>query len=89
MNTNGEFQFSIDGTYENEKGAFRVVSIERDQMVIRWENGEEVSTSVALQGRIQQRREWEKSKQEQVAAAAAAKPAAPKPKARKPKAAAK
>ena len=87
MNTNGEFQFSVDGTYENEKGAFRVVSIERDQMVIRWENGEEVSTSVALQGRIQQRREWEKSKQEQVAAAA--KPAAPKPKARKPKAAAK
>jgi hypothetical protein len=75
----GEFEFSVDESYENEKGAFRVVSIDRDEMVIRWDSGEEVRTSVALQGRIQNRRQWEKKKQEELAEAA--KPAPSKPKA--------
>ena len=89
MNNPEEFEFSIDEMYENEKGAFRVISVERDQMVIRWENGEEVRTSVTLQGRIQMRREWEKQKQEQLAAAAKPAPSKPKSAAKKSKSAEK
>jgi len=78
MNPMTAFEFSLDGSYENEKGLFRVLSIDGDDMLIRWEKtGEEIHTSAEFQGRIQQRRMWEKQRQEQ--AAAAAKPA-PKPK---------
>ena len=78
MNPRGEFEFSVDASYENEKGPFKVISIDGDDMVIRWKNGEEVRTSVEFQGRIQMRRQWEKKRQEDLAAAA--KPAPPKPK---------
>jgi hypothetical protein len=78
MNPRGEFEFSVDASYENEKGPFKVISIDGDDMVIRWKNGEEVHTSVEFQGRIQMRRQWEKKRQEDLAAAA--KPAQPKPK---------
>ena len=78
MNPRGEFEFSVDASYENEKGPFKVISIDGDDMVIRWKNGEEVHTSVEFQGRIQMRRQWEKKRQEDLAAAA--KPAPPKPK---------
>jgi hypothetical protein len=83
MIPNGEFEFSVDASYENEKGPFKVISIDGDDMVIRWKNGEEVHTSVEFQGRIQKRRQWEKKRQEDLAATA--KPAPVK----KPKAAGK
>lgn len=38
--------------YENRKGLFEVISIEGDAMRIRWDTGEEVSTSVAFQAKI-------------------------------------
>jgi hypothetical protein len=85
MNPSADFEFSVDESYENEKGPFRVLSIESDEMLIRWENGEEAHTSVEFQGRIQLRRQWEKQRQEQLAAAA--KPAPSKPKASAKKAA--
>ena len=79
MNPENEFEFSVDASYENEKGPFRVLSIDRGDMLIRWEkSGEEAHTSVELQGRIQQRRMWEKQRQEQLAAAAKPAPAKPK-----------
>lgn len=54
-----EFEFNVDEQYENEKGVFTVLSIHRDEMVIRWESGEEIRTDIDLQCRIQIRRQWE------------------------------
>jgi uncharacterized Zn finger protein len=65
MNPASDFEFMVDEKYENEKGIFTVISIQKNEMVIRWENGEEVGTSVKLQGRIQKRREWEKTLQKE------------------------
>lgn len=53
-------EFKVDGEYENEKGVFKVISMDRDQMVIRWKSGEETTTDIALQRRIAERREWER-----------------------------
>ncbi len=80
MSLSTAFEFTIGEKYENEKGTFTVVSIEKDDMVIQWASGEEAQTSIEFQDRIQQRRQWEKAKQEEKAAAA--KPA-PKAKAAK------
>ncbi|MCU0559450.1 MAG: hypothetical protein MUD16_04575 [Desulfobacterales bacterium] len=70
-----EFEFVVGETYENEKGLFTVMSIEKSDMVIRWASGEEARTSIQFQDRIQRRRQWEKQMRE---AKAAAKPAPPK-----------
>jgi hypothetical protein len=66
----GKITFEIDGHYENEKGPFTVLSMNRDEMVIRWESGEQITTSLALQKRIAERRQWEKMKREAEALAA-------------------
>lgn len=60
MNEPEEIKFKVEEEYKNEKGVFKVISIHRDNMVIRWENGEEIHTKVGLQRRIAQRRQWEK-----------------------------
>lgn len=70
MNSAYEFEFTVGETYENEKGLFSVVSISKGDMVIRWKDGEEAQTSTELQGRIQNRRQWEKTLQQEQAAAA-------------------
>ena len=59
MNPLPKIEFAVDETYENEKGVFKVISIHRNQMVIRWESGEEIRTDVELQKRILERRQWE------------------------------
>jgi len=69
MDNPSEIEFNVDEQYENEKGVFTVVSIDRDEMVIRWENGEEIRTEIDLQRRIAERRQWE---EQQLAAAAEA-----------------
>jgi hypothetical protein len=73
MHPSSEFEFVLGEKYENEKGIFSVMSIEKDEMVIRWANGEETQTSIVFQGRIQTRRLWETTRQKE--ATAAAKPA--------------
>ena len=55
-----EFEFAVDEQYENEKGVFTVVSIDKQDMVIRWQNGEKITTNIDLQGRIQKRKQREK-----------------------------
>ena len=55
-----EFKFTVDEQYENEKGIFTVLSIHKQDMVIRWKNGEEITTDIDLQGRIQKRKQREK-----------------------------
>ncbi len=65
-----EYEFVVGGEYENEKGLFTVMSIEKDQMTIQWADGEGISTSIEFQGRIQERRQREKAiEQEKLAAA--------------------
>ncbi len=60
MEPSTEFKFTIGEQYENEKGIFTVLSIDKDEMVIQWENGKKIQTEIGLQSRIQQRRQREK-----------------------------
>ncbi len=66
MNPDSEIEFVVDEKYENEKGIFTVLSIQRDAMVIRWESGEEIRTDIELQRNIQARRQWEQLQKENV-----------------------
>lgn len=68
-----KIEFIVDGQYENEKGIFTVISIHRNDMVIRWESGEEIRTPTELQRNIQKRRQWEVMQKEAEEAAAKAK----------------
>ena len=80
---NEEIRFEVGEKYENMKGTFEVIAIHRDQMDIRWENGEEISTPIALQQRIIERMKHEKEmEEEQLAQKKKAKSASAK--ARKP-----
>ena len=50
-----DIEFKIGQEHENMKGVYKVLAIDRDAMCIRWESGEEVTTTVALQNRIIER----------------------------------
>lgn len=52
-------RFEVGEKYENMKGVFEVIAIGKDSMDIRWEDGEEISTSIALQQRIIERMQHE------------------------------
>lgn len=71
-------RFEVGEKYENMKGVFEVIAIGKDSMDIRWEDGEEVSTSIALQQRIIERMQHESEMEGAQASQAArkAKPAA-------------
>jgi hypothetical protein len=45
-------EFEVGKKYENMKGIYEVLSIDRNTMRIRWDSGEEISTTVSLQSRI-------------------------------------
>jgi hypothetical protein len=45
-------QFEVGEKYENMKGVYEVLSVEGNSMRIRWESGEEISTTVTLQRQI-------------------------------------
>jgi hypothetical protein len=62
-----EIEFKVGESYTNEKGVFEVISIKGDRMVIAFENGEELSSSINLQRQIQSRRHWEKAMREKEA----------------------
>lgn len=62
-----ELKFEVGGVYKNMKGPFEVVSIHRDDMVIRWGNGTEITTTVNLQKRIIERMAHEKTIKQQQA----------------------
>ena len=55
-----EITFEVGEKYENMKGVFEVISIQKDSMDIRWEDGEEISTPINLQQRIIERMRYEK-----------------------------
>ena len=53
-------EFEVGEKYENMKGVYEVLSIDQDTMRIRWESGEEITTTVTLQSRIIERMNPEK-----------------------------
>jgi hypothetical protein len=50
-----DFNFEVGAFYENMKGSYEVISIRKNEMVIRWDNGKEIETTVELQKRIIER----------------------------------
>lgn len=54
-----EIKFEIGEKYENMKGVYEVIAIRKDSMDIRWEDGEEIETPIALQRRIIERMRFE------------------------------
>ncbi len=73
MEAGQPIEFVVGETYTNEKGPFKVISIERNTMVIEWESGESIETTVSFQRRIQERRLWERQMKEKKAAASSSK----------------
>jgi hypothetical protein len=69
-------RFEVGEKYENMKGVFEVIAIRKDSMDIRWEDGEEISTSIALQQRILERMQHE-NEMEEAQVTQQAKPAKP------------
>lgn len=67
-------EFKVGEKYENEKGPFEVMSIKGDAMVIQWDSGEQMKSTIEIQHRIQERRLLEKMMAEKAAIAAAEKP---------------
>ncbi len=61
-----DLKFEVGSTYENMKGLFTVVSVHDENMVIRWNDGAEIDTSMVMQrkiiDRITKEREVEKIK---------------------------
>ena len=60
-----DFKFEVGSTYKNMKGVYEVVSINKDTMVIRWDDDNRVTTSVDLQKRILERMHFDKELQQQ------------------------
>jgi len=56
---NDDFRFEIGSTYKNMKGDYEVVSIKGESMVIRWEDGNEYTTTIDQQKRILERLDHE------------------------------
>jgi len=54
-----EIKFKVGEKYENMKGIFEVIAMKRDTMDIRWDDGEQISTSIDLQRRIIERMRYE------------------------------
>jgi hypothetical protein len=55
-----DINFEIGAIYENMKGPYEVISIRKNEMIIRWDNGNEIATTVDLQKRIIERMALEK-----------------------------
>lgn len=54
-----KFQFKVGSTYTNMKGDYEVISIKGESMVIRWNSGDEITTTIDQQARILERLEYE------------------------------
>ncbi len=59
-----KIEFEVGHKYKNMKGVYEVISIDDDSMIIRWKNGEQVSSPIDLQRRIIQRLQREKQERD-------------------------
>ena len=55
-----KIDFKVGQKYENMKGIYEVISINRDSLIIRWENGDQTPTPIDTQRRIIERMQREK-----------------------------
>lgn len=55
-------EFQVGEQYENRKGAYEVLEVQGDTMRIRWDNGEEIDTSVTMQSNIIERMQYERER---------------------------
>jgi hypothetical protein len=55
----GDINFKIGERYENRKGQFEVLSINGEQMEIRWQDGESIWTEISFQRRVIRNMEFE------------------------------
>jgi len=53
--------FKVGQEHENMKGVYKILAINKDVLSIRWENGEEITTTAALQNRIIERIQRERA----------------------------
>ena len=60
-----DVKFEVGKKYENMKGAYEVLSIDRNTIRIRWDSGEEITTTVSLQSKIIMRMRREQRKREE------------------------
>jgi len=60
-----DVKFEIGKKYENMKGVYEVLSIDRNIKRIRWDSGEEITTTVSLQSKIIMRMIREQRKREE------------------------
>ncbi len=60
-----KIEFEVGQKYTNEKGIFEVVSLGGGQIVMKFENGEQIKSDIELQHRIQKRRLFEQLMQEE------------------------
>ena len=58
-------KFEVGEKYANMKGAYEVLSIDRKTMRIRWDSGEEITTTMSQQSRIITRMERERQEREE------------------------
>ena len=54
-----DVKFEVGKKYENMKGVYEVLSNDRNTMRIRWESGEEITTTMSLQSQIIERMKQE------------------------------
>jgi len=50
-----DFKFEVGSKYKNMKGEYEVISLQREEMVIRWTDGREITTTTDVQKRIIER----------------------------------
>ncbi len=65
-----DYKFEVGATFKNMKGKYEVVSIKGENMVIRWTDGNEITTTIDQQRRILERLDHEKRIKQQEAAKA-------------------
>ena len=57
-----DVEFEEGKKYENMKGKYEVLSLDGNTMKIRWDNGEEITTTVSFQKRVIIRMDMENKK---------------------------
>ena len=62
---NEKIDFKVGQKYENMKGIYEVISINRNFLTIRWENGDQTSTPIDTQHRIIERMRREKKEMDE------------------------
>ncbi len=75
-----DLKFEVGGKYKNRKGVFEVMSMTSKKLVIKWDSGESIETTIEEQTRFIRNMELERRTKEALKLKAKKKPAAKKKK---------